>query len=162
MGVSEVSTILWHERELMEMLLFKLEEEQLVLASGRTRWLGRAAREVEVVLEEIRRAELVRAVQVEALAVQLGMSTSPSLAALAEAVEEPWGQILHDHHAAFRAAADEISAMAKANTELLTAGYRAACDALLVAEAGEEADTYTARGAASHAERRPFTLDQAI
>ena len=29
--------MLWRERELLEALLFKLEVEQLVLASGRTR-----------------------------------------------------------------------------------------------------------------------------
>src|SRR6185312_11388804 len=78
MGVSEVSTILWRQRELLEMLLFKLEEEQLVLATGRTRWLARSAREVEVVLAEIRRTELLRAVEVESLATELGLQPGPS------------------------------------------------------------------------------------
>ena len=41
--------------------LFKLEEEQLVLAGGRTRWLAHATREVEMVLEQIRRTEVMRA-----------------------------------------------------------------------------------------------------
>ncbi|HEY0397456.1 MAG TPA: flagellar protein FlgN, partial [Acidimicrobiia bacterium] len=54
MGLREVSAILWRERHLLELLLFKLDEEQLVLAAGRTRWLPRATREVEMVLEEIR------------------------------------------------------------------------------------------------------------
>ena len=40
MGLSDVSNILWRERQLLELLLFKLEEEQLVLASGRARWLS--------------------------------------------------------------------------------------------------------------------------
>ena len=61
MGLAEVSSTLWRQRELLELLLFKLEEEQVLLTSGRTRWLARATREVEVVLEEIRRAELLRA-----------------------------------------------------------------------------------------------------
>ena len=39
MSLSEVSNILWRERRLLELLVFKLEEEHLVLASGRTRWL---------------------------------------------------------------------------------------------------------------------------
>src|SRR5438270_5256883 len=64
MGLAEVSNILWQERQLMELLLFKLEEEQLVLASGRSRWLNHATREVEMVLEEIKRAEVARAVEV--------------------------------------------------------------------------------------------------
>ena len=59
MGLAEVSTVLWTERELLELLLFKLEEEQLVLASGRTRWLAHATREVEMVIEQIRERRAV-------------------------------------------------------------------------------------------------------
>ena len=41
MALAELSNVLWRERELLEMLLFKLESEQLVLAAGRTHWLAR-------------------------------------------------------------------------------------------------------------------------
>ena len=34
MGLREVSAILWRERHLLELLLFKLDEEQLVLAAA--------------------------------------------------------------------------------------------------------------------------------
>lgn len=162
MGVSEVSTILWRERELLEMLMFKLEEEQLVLASGRTRWLARTAREIEVVLTEIRRTELLRAVEVDVLARELGLPPSPSLAALAAGVDEPWAHILHEHHAAFRAATDEITSISKSNSELLSAGYRAACEALLVVDRGSDPDTYTAHGRATPSGTRALTLDEAI
>ena len=64
MALSDVSNILWRERQLLELLVFKLEEEQLVLAAGRTRWLAHATREVENVLGEIRRVELERAIAV--------------------------------------------------------------------------------------------------
>ena len=40
MALSDVSNILWRERQLLELLVFKLEEEQLVLAAGRNRWLA--------------------------------------------------------------------------------------------------------------------------
>ena len=62
MALSDVSNILWRERQLLELLVFKLEEEQLVLAAGRSRWLVYATREVENVLGEIKRIELERAV----------------------------------------------------------------------------------------------------
>src|SRR5260370_24300213 len=52
MGLREVSAILWRERHLLELLLFKLDEEQLVLAAGRTRWLPRATPDVEMVLQQ--------------------------------------------------------------------------------------------------------------
>ena len=144
MGLAEVSSTLWRERELLELLLFKLEEEQLLLASGRGRWLTRATREVEVVLEEIRRTELLRAVQVDEAAGELGLEPNPSLRALAEAADEPWRSLLHEHRQAFLTATAEIQGMAEANRELLTAGQRAARDALL--SLSSATDTYTPRG----------------
>ena len=73
MGLNELSGVLWRERQLLELLLFKLEEEQLILTSGRTQWLGHATREVESVLDQIRTAELGRAMEAEEAARQLGL-----------------------------------------------------------------------------------------
>src|SRR5215472_15123898 len=84
MALSDVSNILWRERQLLELLVFKLEEEQLVLAAGRSRWLSHATREVESVLAEIRRIELERAMQVTAAGVELGFSGSPTLKELSQ------------------------------------------------------------------------------
>ena len=53
--VQDLSARLWHERELLDLLTFKLEEEQLLLTAGRTRWISHATREVEQVLERLRR-----------------------------------------------------------------------------------------------------------
>jgi hypothetical protein len=83
-ALNEVSTILWRERQLLELLLFKLEEEQLLLAAGRTRWLAHATREVESVLEELKHAELARAVEVARVAEELGITGESSLRELAE------------------------------------------------------------------------------
>lgn len=160
MGLAEVSSTLWRERELLELLLFKLEEEQLVLASGRTRWLARSTREVEVVLEEIRRAELLRAVQVDDAAGELGLAPGPSLRELADTSDEPWRSLLHEHRKAFLAATAEIQAMAEANRELLGAGQRATREALLsLSGAGE---TYTPRGTTATVTVRPRLLDEAM
>ena len=87
MGLREVSAILWRERHLLELLLFKLDEEQLVLAAGRTRWLPRATREVEMVLEEIRQTELERAVEVSRVALELGLPAGAGLRQLADAAQ---------------------------------------------------------------------------
>src|SRR5205807_7691582 len=94
---NEVSNILWRERQLLELLLFKLEEEQLVLAAGRTRWLAHATREVEVVLEQIRLTEVLRAVEVAAVGPALGLGTEPSLGQIADAADEPWSDLFHQH-----------------------------------------------------------------
>src|SRR5438067_13785285 len=89
MGLREVSAILWRERHLLELLLFKLDEEQLLLAAGRTRWLPRATREVEMVLEEIRQTELERAVEVSRVAADLALPAGSSLRQLAAAAPPP-------------------------------------------------------------------------
>ncbi len=69
MSLIELSSVLWRTRELMELLLFKLEEEQVLLASGRSRWLAHATREVEMVLEQMRETEVIRAAHAQAAAV---------------------------------------------------------------------------------------------
>jgi len=125
MGLSEVSNILWRERQLLELLQFKLEEEQLVLSSGRSRWLSHATREVEMVLEEIKQAELARSIEVEAVAAELGLEPGASLRRLAETAPAPWKGLFEQHRRAFLTATQEILALAQVNRDLLTRGQRA-------------------------------------
>lgn len=161
MSLTEVSSILWRERELLDLLLFKLEEEQLLLASGRTRWLAHATREVEMVLGEMKRAELGRAVEVEAVAAQLGLPSGVSLRELAEAAPPPWGGILREHRNAFLVATQEISALARSNKDLLANGYRAARETL-ASLSGPEVTTYSPDGQSVHSARGPRLLNEAI
>ena len=145
MQLSEVSNILWRERQLLELLLFKLEEEQLILASGRTRWLTHATREVETVLAEIKRVELDRAVQLESVAAQLGFRRTPTLKELADLTTGPWGRIFSEHRNALLELAQEIDGLAQTNREMLARGQRAAREALQTL--GElSPDTYSPNG----------------
>jgi hypothetical protein len=143
-GLAEVSNVLWRERELLEMLLFKLEEEQLVLAGGRTRWLAHATREVETVLAQIRDAELLRSVQVDEVAAELGLPPGASLRALAEHAPAPWDELLRGHREAFLTLTTEITSLAESNRDLLTSGHRAAHETLLGITGGLE--TYDPTG----------------
>ena len=159
--MDKLSQILWRERELLETLLFKLEEEQLVLATGRTRWLSRAAREVENVLETIRETEVLRAVVADEAAAALGLDHNPSLRSLAASVEEPWRSLLLDHDEAFPTLTHEIAALADANRELITTGYRSARETLL--SFGEGTEAYAADGSAVHvSDTRRRILDWSI
>ncbi len=130
MSLSEISTALWRERNLLEMLLFKLDEEQLLLAAGRSRWLAPATREVEAVLDEIRMTELLRASLVEAEAPSMGLGPNPSLRSLAREAPTPWNDLLEEHRLAFLELTDEISSVAQANKQLLTRGACATRDLL--------------------------------
>jgi hypothetical protein len=129
-GFNEVSTVLWRERQLLELLLFKLEEEQLVLAAGRSRWLSNATREVETVLAEIRRVEVMRAMQVEMAVLAMRLPRPPTLRELAEHAPHPWGPIFSEHRKALLALTAEIEDVARTNRDILARG-RDAVDAAL-------------------------------
>ena len=140
MGLSEVSTILWEERRLLELLVFKLEEQQLLLAAGRTRWLAHAADELDAVMEDLRHVELLRAVEVDGTAAALGLPPGPSLAALADAAPDPWDDLLAQHRAALVALADEVRDRSAHNCEVLGRGEAAVRELLLVSEKRDEGE----------------------
>jgi len=153
-SLENLSSLLWRERELLELLLYKLEVEQLVLTGGKQHWLAAAAREVEAVLEDIRDAELLRAIAVDAAAADLGLPPAPSLADIAGACTEPWRGIWLDHRDSFTTVTSQITDMAQGNRVLLTAGYQAA-QATLLAMSGTSG-TYGADGAV--ASGRPASM----
>lgn len=158
--MEKLSHILWRERELLETLLYKLEVEQLVMATGRTRWLLHAAKEVESVLETIRETEILRAVAADEAAEQVGLAPNPSLRALVDATSEPWASILADHRDAFATVAADITAMADTNRELITAGIRSARETLLSLTEGT--DGYSADGSAVTGIARKPLVDRSL
>ena len=143
MSLSRVSSTLQRERELLELLVFKLEEQQLLLAAGRDRWLISATRELEVFQAELARTELRRALAVDAVTAQLGLPAAISLHELAECVPAPWDEALREHRTAVLALTDEATGLAGTNRELLGAGLRAVQDAL---RALDEQPSTQARG----------------
>jgi hypothetical protein len=131
LGLNELSTVLWRERELLESLLFKLEEEELVLASGRTRWVGRATREVEAVLDQIQGIEFGRAIEADDAAREVGIIEGSSLLELAAAAPVPWNDLLRGHHVALTDITAQIDARAKSNRQSLMQSVHSAHEALM-------------------------------
>lgn len=160
MTLNGLSEALWRERRLLELLLFKLEEEQLVLTSGRTRWLAQATREVESVLDEIRSAELARAVEVEEVAEALGVPTSSGLSTLADAAPAPWDELLRSHRDAFASLTAEIGQLADDNRELLSMSHRATQETLASLE--DSVRTYDGSGLRSPEPAGAHLIDRAI
>ncbi|MFC6288152.1 flagellar export chaperone FlgN [Nocardioides sp. GCM10027113] len=158
--MERLSLVLWRERELLETLHYKLEVEQLVLASGRSRWLMEAARDVDAVLGTIRETEVLRAVAADEAAASIGMSSNPSLGALAEAAPEPWSAIFTEHREAFVKVTADIAALADSNRDLISAGYRSARETLLAL--GDTTDGYSADGTATAEPARHRLIDQSL
>ncbi|NKX51335.1 flagellar protein FlgN [Arthrobacter deserti] len=147
MGAHELSATLWRERELLELLVFKLEEEQLLLTAGKSRWLQHATREVEQVLERVREAGLVRTVEVAALAAEWGSAENATLRELVEqAPAGPWGEIFNGHLRALAALAAQIKELRDTTEQFLRAAARSSQETMagMVPEPG----TYDARGLA--------------
>jgi hypothetical protein len=163
MSLTRLSNVLWREREMLEVLLFKLEEEQLLLAAGKSRWIPRATHEVEVVLEAISKAELLRATEVDAAAREMGLPPDASLRELAERAGDPWGDILREHREKFLEVTAAISELAEHNRELVTSGQRAAAAALRTLDGVDESPaTYGRAGTAQAARTGPRLLDGAL
>lgn len=151
MAIHELSALLWRERELLDLLTFKLEEEQLLLTAGKTRWLPHGTREVEQVLERLSNAGLARAVEVAAVAQQWGLSAESSLAQLtAAAPDDAWTEILSSHLAAMQRQTAVIQELRDANEQFLrTAVCSTQETAADLAPAGGTYDSHGKKGHAS-------------
>jgi hypothetical protein len=153
-----LSTLLWREQELLDLLLFKAEEKQYLILTGKTRWLARIAHEIEVVLDQLRTLEVERAAATEVIAAAVGVGANPSLRQLAEAAPAPWGDLLAKHHEALLVLVTELRSLSEANRELIEGGLSAIGDALLTART-PSAGTYTHNGRTAGNAYRPVTVD---
>nr|WP_306422612.1 flagellar protein FlgN [Paenarthrobacter aurescens] len=140
-----MSALLWRERELLDLLTFKLEEEQLLLTAGKSRWLPHGTREVEQVLDRVSKAGLARTVEIAAVAEQWGISPDCSLAELAAAApDSAWAEVLTSHVTAMRQQTSAIKELRDANEQFLRAAVRSTQETL--ADLKPAAGTYDSHG----------------
>ncbi|WP_150308007.1 flagellar protein FlgN [Planctomonas psychrotolerans] len=131
MGANELSALLWQERELLELLVFKLEEEQLLLTAGKSRWIEHATREVEQVLQRLRNAGLARSVQVSTLAREWGTAEDAPLRDLvASAPPGPWSDIFAAHLRSMTELTDTIKQLRDQNEQFLRTAARSTQETL--------------------------------
>ena len=95
-GYPAVASVLWQQREAMQLLA-------QALATGG---------DVRAALQEFRLGEVFRAAEVEDLARLLGLPDEVSLTDLAAAAPEPWRTMLTDHWAALQQLYTEVTARA--------------------------------------------------
>ncbi len=148
MSLPDLAAILWRQRELLERLVYRLECEQLLLASGRTRWLATATSEVEVQLAELAVIEIQRAAAADAACREVGVPEGSTLETLAATTQPPWTGVLLDHRQVLLTLTSELSALAETNKHLMAAGMQAVESTLaqLGYRAGQADDGYDAQG----------------
>jgi hypothetical protein len=113
MGLADLSSILLREREVLELLLFKLEQRQHLLTSGRTRWLAYATREVDLLEQQLRCVEVLRAAEVESVATRLGPRAGRTLARLVDAGPDAWSPVLAECGDDLRSLCAEIAVIVR-------------------------------------------------
>ncbi|HEY0259141.1 MAG TPA: flagellar protein FlgN [Lacisediminihabitans sp.] len=125
MSANELSSCLWRERELLDLLAFKLEEEQFLLASGRSRWLQYATREVEQVMDRLKETELARTIESAVVAKEWGAPEDATLRELvSHAPEGPWSDIFDSHLAALTELTNHIRELRDLNVHYLRTAIR--------------------------------------
>lgn len=149
MGATELTALLWRERELLDLVIFKLTEEQLLLTGGHSRWLPHATAEVEAAMKLLRAAGLAVAVEVAAVAQEWGVQGDPTLADLAAAAPEPWAEILRSHRTALNAQTIQAKNVRDTNENFLRAASRSTQETL--AALRPETGTYDSHGVAGSA-----------
>ncbi|MDQ1743493.1 MAG: hypothetical protein QOE23_1832 [Pseudonocardiales bacterium] len=160
MGFSEVSTLLWRERDALQLLLFKLIEEQLIVSAGQTRWLAQANNEIEVALDQLRGTEVLRAAEVDSIADDLGLPAPPTLAELEALAPQPWATLFAEHRQALLQLVDEVERATGDNRTLLAAGARAVRQTLL--SVTPTVQTYDSHGSAAAMPNGPMLMDEQV
>jgi flagellar biosynthesis/type III secretory pathway chaperone len=111
----ELGAILVEQQGLLEALLYRLDQEHLILATGRTRWLSQATSEVMAVGTELGQQDERRRGAVDRLAVSLGMGAGVTLSELAERAPDGWAEVLRRHREIMRTGVADVQAIVARN-----------------------------------------------
>jgi hypothetical protein len=159
-SLSSLCSLLWQERVGLELILFKLVEEQLIAGAGQLRFLNLADDELREAGGVLRENEVLRAAETQMVARLMNLPPSSSLAEIAATAEEPWPALLLEHRDALRGLLGEIESMAQANRQVLLAGAEAA--RLALEQVGSSLSTYDAHGSRVRSNGGPALLDRQV
>jgi hypothetical protein len=155
-----LSQTLWRQQQLLELLLYRMEVQHLVLASGHGLWVEQAALDVEDAMDVLREEELVRATLVAKVADRLGLDSAASLAELVAASPEPWREIFRDHQRAFLELVERIETTAKTNRDLLRRSLQLTRELLGLPAEGTTVGTYDRSGGQPSGRPHPVLIDR--
>lgn len=156
----ELSHHLWSLRQLLDRLVYRLEVQQLLLATGRTRFLALAAAEVDEASAAIAALESHLRAAAVAIAQAAGRSDVPPLAELVELVAEPHASAIDAHRSALRVLGAEVEELVASNKELARRVVQARD--VLNQLSGATAESYTPSGAPTNVSLSTRRLDQTI
>jgi hypothetical protein len=157
----DLSHQLWTMRELLEQLVYKLEVQGLLLASGRARWVPYVTAEIEAIIEAINEVETTRSAASARLARQQGRPGVSSLAELLEYVDAPWASLLGQHRLHLLSLQAEIEEISHTNHDLARRGLMQSRE--IIASLGEQTvDVYDPRGLTTSLSVASLRLDRTV
>jgi hypothetical protein len=101
-GLSSLCNLLWQERVSLQVILFKLVEEELIGRHGHTGYLQLADEELREAAGILHENEVLRAAETQMVARFLALPPEASLAEIVERADEPWHEVLREHGDALR------------------------------------------------------------
>jgi hypothetical protein len=110
--MDELIRLLGRERQMLELLLFRLTEARRLLESGDDRFLSWAVSDIERAAERLRVAEVERARLVGSLGANPADADLQRLVTVAQIAGDPYGSLLMHHHRALVQLVGEIDAAA--------------------------------------------------
>lgn len=141
MAAHALSMQLKRERDMLELLLFRLDVQQLLVAAGRSRGIHHAVTELEHVIGALPRITLSRDTLVTVVADEWGVPDAVTLKQLiAAAPSAVWQEIFTDYLVTMLALVVEIRQMEKLNQQRLLAALRHAEDTMSGQGSNTEAD----------------------
>ncbi len=160
--LARLADTLWLERRLLEYLLFKLVEANLVLTADAAPFVELAIDEVEQVMGRVREAERHRREVIGEVAAVWGMAPDEvSLEYLAAAAPEPLRPGFREHRQGFMDLVDQIERVTLENRRLAALNLET-IRATLGLLPGTAPAGYDAGGRPAAAGTNPTTLDRAI
>lgn len=109
MVVRDLSVQLLRERDMLELLIFKLDVQRLLIDGGRDRWILRSDSEVDRVIAAMPAVAMSRAICTASVAEAWGEPDAANLAELIDAAPiDVWREIFTDHRQAIRALLAEL------------------------------------------------------
>jgi hypothetical protein len=111
-------------------LCFKLEQQQMTLASGRSTWLGETTSELEDAIEKFQASQLSFYVVLSRAASELNLAPESTLREIAAAVEEPWSYIFAEGRESLRLSLERVESLKREIRTMLARAYLSVSSAL--------------------------------
>lgn len=164
LSLTSLADMLWDEREVVELLLYKLIVAKLLLAADERRFVTAALSEVDLAVDLLHRTEQEREELVAMTARDWGMTPEYlTLAYLAEATPPQFRSVFTDHLRAFLRLADEIEETARTNSQLANSSLSHVQESLrALGASGPSVGAYDASGRTNGEGPRPYRFDQAL